>query len=61
MITFDFTDLIPTLSYEELRQRYEDALYVISEQQIEIQDLKQELHDYYQTFDELQDDLSEYR
>ena len=61
MIKIDFTDSNPNLSYEELSQRYEDALYVISEQQMEIQELKQELNDYYQSFDELQDELSEYR
>jgi len=61
MIKFDFTDLSPDLSYERLSQRYEEALYVISDQQMEIQGLHQELDDYYQAFDELQDELSEYR
>ena len=61
MIKFDFTDLSPDLSYERLSQRYEEALYVISDQRMEIQELHQELNDYYQAFDELQDELSEYR
>ena len=57
----DFTDLNKNLSYEELSQSYEEALYVISDQQMKIQELHQELSDYYQAFDELQDELSEYR
>ena len=57
---FDFT-LTPNLSYEELNQRYEEALYVISDQQMVIIELHHELSDYYQAFDELQDELSEYR
>ena len=45
----------------ELNQRYEEALYVIADQQMEIIELHDELSDYYQAFDELQDELSEYR
>jgi len=61
MIKFDFTDLSPDLSSERLSQRYEEALCVISDQQMEIQELHQELNDYYQAFDELQDELSKHR
>lgn len=57
---FDFT-LSPNLSYMELNQRYEEALYVIADQQMEIIELHDELSNYYQAFDELQDELSEYR
>lgn len=57
---FDFT-LTQNLSYMELSQRYEEALYIISDQQMEITELHHELSDYYQAFDELQNELSEYR
>jgi hypothetical protein len=57
----NFTDVSKILSYEELRQKYEEAMYIISDQKMEIQELHQELNDYYQAFDELQNELSEYR
>jgi len=57
----DFTDLSKILSYKKLRQKYEEALYLISDQEMEIHELHQELDDYCQAFDELQNELSEYR
>lgn len=57
----DFTDLNINLSYKELRERYEEALYVISDQQMEILELHWEINDYCQALDELLDELSEYR
>lgn len=35
------------LSYRELSQRYEEALYVISDQQLKLLELYSELSDYY--------------
>lgn len=58
---FELSDLNKNLSYEELFLKYKEALWCISDQQIEIQELHQEVNDYCYAFDKLQDELSVYR
>lgn len=41
-------------SYEQLEQAYENALEIIADQEMELRELKQELDDYIQAFEELQ-------
>jgi FtsZ-binding cell division protein ZapB len=48
-------------SYNNLLHNYEEALDTIANLQMEILELKQEVDDYCQAFEELQDELSEYR
>jgi len=47
--------------YEELLQNYRDLLWHISDQEMELIERKREIEDYCQAFDEMQDELSEYR
>ena len=48
-------------SYNDLVQKYEEALDNICDLEMEIRELRQEADDYYQAFEELQDELEEYR
>lgn len=57
----DYLHLNKNLSYEELLQKYEESLWIISEQEMELKELYQEIDTYFQAFDELQDELSKYR
>ncbi|MDD2504078.1 MAG: hypothetical protein PHG58_09585 [Clostridia bacterium] len=46
------------LTYEQLYQKYEEALETIGDLEMEIRDLKQEVDDYCQAFEELQYELA---
>lgn len=46
------------LTYDQLYQQYEEALDTIADLQIENTNLKQEVEEYCQAFEELQDELS---
>ena len=48
-------------SSNNLFQKYREALEAIADLQMEVHELKQELDDYLQAFDALQDELAEYR
>jgi len=41
-------------SYKQLQKDYENALEIIAGQEMELRELKQELDDYIQAFEELQ-------
>ena len=45
-------------TYEQLHQKYEEALDTIADLEMEVSDLKQEVADYCQAFEELQNELS---
>ena len=59
--TNDYLNMNKNLSFDELLQKYEESLWVISEQQMELRELYQEIDIYCQDFEELQDELSKYR
>lgn len=59
--TNDYLNMNKNLSFDELLQKYEESLWVISEQQMELRELYQEIDIYCQAFEELQDELSKYR
>lgn len=46
------------LTYVQVCRKYEEALDTIADLQMEISNLKQEVYDYCQAFEELQDELS---
>ena len=47
------------LTYEQLYQKYEDAMDTIASQEMEIRELKQDLDDYSQAYEELLDHLAD--
>lgn len=50
--------LMINLTYAQVCRKYEEALNTIADMQMEISNLKQEVGDYCQAFETLQDELS---
>ena len=46
------------LTYDQLLQKYEEAQEIIAEQQMEIQELKEDLDNYCRSYEELLDKIA---